>query len=146
MNITTDPILDVCQADTEPFLHFELEAIDRYRALLAGTPDWFDDMTFGSGIGETSLADHVAEIKVVGGMLADWRAWIDGLRADLSDIGDPTTAGLRFLEFEVAGWTAAVDAFHRGAVMFLVGAAGPYLRTDAACARFVDGRFWVPAF
>jgi len=138
-----DPLIDFCQFETEPFLDFELDAIDRYNGCTEGVFDCFDSFTVA--FDDLPITELLAAVRMHAEELGRWREAIYDLITDLGTVGKGlTTAAVRYVGMTLTGFTAAFDTFHRAIQKWLTGETGPHLRS-AEGYRYIDGMFWVPA-
>lgn len=111
--------IDACEFETEPFMVFELDAIDHYHGQIGGIPDCFAVDTAGFAnlireFGPDYLEAHIT-------YLHDWKQYIDELYDTLRKLGgdDLNKAAARFICQETTSWGTAECLIHDAALTAL---------------------------
>ena len=107
---------DLCEFETDPFTGEELAALTRYEKAVDGIPGCLDCHTldmFADGMNECEAAGI---FRAWSGRLDNWREATRTLQEDLMDGQPLSTAGRRYLEYELAGWKQAQEE-HRAMVI-----------------------------
>ena len=92
------------------------EKLREYEKAVEGIPDCFDCHTpdmFADGMSECEAAGI---FRAWSGLLNNWREATRTLQEDLTDGQPLSTAGRRYLEYELAGWKQAQEE-HRARVI-----------------------------
>jgi hypothetical protein len=115
--------LQICEYETQPFTHPELDVIDRYDEAIAGVPDCFDCESGGSDLivpdGFTPT-ETVSMIQSHFTMLTDWRGDIDTLETELRDLG-LSTAAHRYVAQQMLSWSQAREGYRAAVINYFVG-------------------------
>jgi hypothetical protein len=107
---------DLCEFETDPFTCGELAALTRYEKAVEGVPDCFGCHTPGMFADGMSQCEAAGIFRAWSGLLNNWREATRTLQEDLTDGQPLSTAGRRYLEYELAGWKQAQEE-HRAMVI-----------------------------
>ena len=94
----------LCEFETDPFTRGELAALTRYEKAVEGVPGCFGCYAPGMFADGISQCEAVGIFRAWSGLLNNWREATRTLQEDLTDGQPLSTAGRRYLEYELAGW------------------------------------------
>ena len=114
----------LCEFETDPFTCGELAALTRYEKAVEGIPDCFGCHTPGMFADGMSQCEAAGIFRAWSGLLDNWREATRTLQEDLTDGQPLSTAGRRYLEYELAGWKQAQEEHRAMVIEYTLGATG----------------------
>ena len=115
---------DLCEFETDPFTCGELAALTRYEEAVEGIPGCFGCHTPGMFADGMSQCEAAGIFRAWSGLLNNWREATRTLQEDLTDGQPLSTAGRRYLEYELAGWKQAHEEHRTMVIEYTLGATG----------------------